>query len=219
MALSFPTGLDDFFRKLDVESATPDLGEAVELNQDGWGSLIMVDLGERLWRMEVTLMSNYYGPAQGQNAKLNVFRQAGRSMLVHALPNPYPYEDPDGSRLGSASPKLYAVGTNRRDIQLSGVPSGYILTAGDFLSFQYGSNPTRYAFHQVVSDRVVTASNGRTPSFEVVPAIRTGFILTADVQLIRPYFKGIVIPGVSMGKSSRQFTGGTTFTVQQTLRE
>lgn len=219
MALAFPTPVADFFGKLTIESASPDLPDNVEVEEDGWGSLITVDLGDRLWNMEVTLTGGYYSNIEGQKAKLNVFRQAGRPLLVHALPNAYPQNDPDGAILGASSVTLYSVNANQRDIQLSGLPVGYQLMAGDYLSFQYGTNPVRYAFHQVVTDLVTAGGTTRTPAFEVVPNLRTGYTTGVVVQLIRPHFKGIVVPGsVSPGKSSRQFTSGVSFTVRQTLR-
>jgi len=219
MAISFPVSLDEFFHKLAVTSASPDLSESMEVEEDGWGSLITTDLGERLWEMDITLAQGYYRDVEAQKAKLHVLRQAGRPLLVFPLPNYFPANDPDGTILASATPTLNTVNPNMRDIRLNDMPPGFVLKAGDFLSFQYGSNPIRYAFHQIVTDTATTFASGLTPAFEVVPNIRDGYTIGAEVQLLYPRFKALVLPGsVNPGKSSGKFTTGVTFRVRQTLR-
>lgn len=219
MAISFPVSLNNFFHKLAVTSASPDLPESMEVEEDGWGSLITTDLGERLWEMDVTLAPGYYRDVEAQKAKLHVLRQAGRPLLVFPLPNYFPANDPDGTILASSTPQLHSVSANMRDIRLSGMPGGFVLKAGDFLSFQYGSNPVRYAFHQIVTDSVSTNGTGTTGLFEVVPNIRNGYATGSEVQLLYPMFKALILPGsTNPGKSSGKFTTGVTFRVRQTLR-
>lgn len=218
MALAFPTPLDSFFAKLPINQCTPDLTESVEMNETGYGEILTADLGTRLWQMDIAIRNGNYNDLEKIRALINVYRQAGRSFFAHAVPSKFPQYDPDGLILGSNTPRLYSVNANMRDVIISGLPNAYKIQAGDCLSFQYGSNPTRYAFHQVVSD-ATAASNGRTTVFEVIPAIRPGYSTNSIVQLVRPYFKAMIIPGsVKMGKTGSRETSGISFSLIQTLR-
>lgn len=219
MALSFPTSLNNFFGSLPIKSARPDLTESVEINQNGYGELITANLGMRLWEMSITLRNGDYHEMEAHRARINVFRQAGRPFLVHAIPSKFPRYDPTGGILGATLPTLQTVNGNQRDIILAGLPNGYKLYPGDCISFEYGSNPVRYAFHQIVSGPVTANGSGVTPVFEVVPNLRPGYALDSDVRLISPRFKAIIKPGsVNMGSSESQRTDGISFSVIQTLR-
>lgn len=218
MAYSFPTVVQNFFETLAIQSALPDLTEDMDLNWNGSGDLLTSDVGENLWKMDLTLKSDRYEEVEASRARIRVFRRAGRPFFAHALPMFYPQADPDGSILGSAQPTLAAVQANMRDIRLGGLPVGYQISAGDFLSFAYSANPVRYAFHQAVSN-ATAGSDGTTGLFEVNPEIRLGYTLGADVRLIKPIFKAIILPGsyrggVSMGLLTRDIS----FTIQQVLR-
>lgn len=223
MAITFPTALSQFFDILPISSAALDLTEHMELNQNGRGELLTSDLGERLWRMDIALQDDYHHAHERVKARLNLFRQPGRAFFARALPNAFPRHDPDGGILGSAQPLLNAVNSNFRDIRLGGLPAGYRIYDGDYLSFDYGSNPVRRALHQVIiptEDEYVRATSaGVTTTFEVQPEIRAGYALNAEVTLISPSFKAIIIPDTtSIGNSQAKFTKGIKFSIQQTLR-
>lgn len=223
MAITFPTPLAQFFDILPIASASLDLTEQMELNQNGRGELLTSDLGDRLWRMDIALRDDYHSAHERVKARLNLFRQPGRAFFARALPNAFPRHDPDGSILGSAEPLLNAVNPNFRDIRLGGLPVGYRIYDGDYLAFSYGTNPVRQALHQVIiptaSEYVQVPSGGITPVFEVQPEIRAGYALNAEVTLISPSFKAIIIPDTtSVGNSQAKFTKGIKFSIQQTLR-
>lgn len=218
MAYFFPTALENFFETLAIQSALPDLTEDMDLNWNGQGELMTADVGERLWKMDLTLKSDRYEEVEASRARIQVFRQAGRPFFAHALPMFYPQADPNGLILGARVPTLDTVAANMRDIRIAGLPAGYRLTAGDFLSFTYSTNPVRYAFHQLVGDATASAG-GLTGLFEVNTEIRLGYALGASVRLIKPIFKAIILPGsyrggMSMGTMTRDIS----FTIQQTLR-
>lgn len=218
MAYSFPTVVQNFFETLAIQSALPDLTEDMDLNWNGQGELMTADVGERLWKMDLTLKSDRYEEVEASRARIQVFRQAGRPFFAHALPMFYPQYDPTGLILGATVPTLSSVATNMRDIRLAGLPAGYQIRAGDFLSFSYSTNPVRYAFHQAVSDATASGA-GLTGTFEVNTEIRPGFALGADVRLIKPLFKAIILPGSYRGGMSMgMMTRDISFTIQQTLR-
>lgn len=216
MAQTFPVDLDDFFADIPIQTAVPDLGEALEVSETGGGELITADVGVRLWRMDVTLRPGSYREIEAIKAKLNMLRYAGRSLMVHSIPVLAPAYDPTGSILGASTVTVSAASS--REISLSGLPVGYQLKAGEFLSFSYGSSPTRFAMHQLAEDATANGS-GNMSLVEVVPHIRTGWVVGTNVRLINPQFKAIVMPGSTVAPSiAQQFSTGLRFSVQQTLR-
>lgn len=222
MALVFPVPLADFFEQLPIQYAEPDLTESYETNETGFGEILTADLGSRLWEMKVSIRDGSYEEMQRVRARLNMLRQAGRTLLAHAIPAKYPRHDPTGSILGATVPKLNAVNGNMRDIRLT-IKSGYRVYDGDYISFQYGSNPVRYAFHQIIIPTVAgfvqADGTGLTPLFEVTPNIRPGFALNANVDLIMPRFKALIKPNSSSaGRTGQRLTSGIGFTLMQTLR-
>lgn len=222
MALTFPVPLADFFAQLPVQFSEPQLTESYETNETGYGEVLTADLGTRLWEMKVTIRDGSYNEMERVRARMNMLRQAGRTLLVHAIPGKFPRHDPTGSILGATVAKLTAVNANMRDVQLT-IKNGYRIYDGDFISFQYGNNPVRYGFHQVViptaSGYVQANSAGLTPAFEVTPNIRPGFILNANVDLVMPKFKALIKPNsYSPGRTGQMQTTGINFTLMQTLR-
>lgn len=223
MALSFPVPLESFFSGLPVQFSEPELTESYEMNETGYGEILTADLGTRLWQMKVSVRDGSYREMERWRARLNMLRQAGRTVIAHAIPNAFPQYDPYGSILGSNNPTLNSVAANMRDIRITGLPSGYRIFDGDYLSFQYGSDPIRYAFHQAViptaNGYVQATSAGLTPVFEVTPNVRPGYETGAAIQLLRPRFKAMIVPGsTSLGRSGQQQTTGISFTLMQTLR-
>lgn len=217
MAYTFPLPLEDFFEGLPIQSFNSDLGEAMEANQTGAGEITTADLGPRLWRNDITIRVGYYADIERVKAKLNILRQANRSLLVHSMPFMYPQYDPDGSILGASVVSLDFVSPNNREVILAGLPENYELTVGDFISFTYGSNPIRYAMHQVVKGKVATALG--TALIELSPFIRPGYVLGQTVRLIKPVYKAVVVPGsTKTGESSGQMTNGIQFSLVQTFR-
>jgi hypothetical protein len=218
MALTFPLSVADFFGGLKVSSCSFDIGESVEVSRNGGGELLTADMGARLMAGQVTLSTQLHREAEAVKARLSALRQAGRSLFVHPRPTFTPSFDPTGSILGATIPTIHTINANRRELRLQNLPVGYILSQGDWLSFSYGTSPVRYAIHQIV-ETVTVPAGGISPSFEVSTFIRPGAAVSAPVQLVRPFFKAIIVPGsVNVGGSIPIFTSGIQFSILQTLR-
>lgn len=219
MAQTFPMALADFFEGLPVRAFKPDLTEAMQFSRTKGGEVLTSDMGPRLWTNEIIIGTNYYNRIEQIRARLNLLRQAGRSLLVHSMPLKGPQYDPLGILLGSNVITLTNVAANNREINLDGFPEGYELRPGDCLSFTYGSNPLRYAMHQVVNTCTTdTPYSGAMSNVEVVDFIRPGFVLGTTVHLIKPVYKAIVLPGsTEVGQSGDMVTAGLKFSVMQTL--
>lgn len=217
MAKTFPLTVADFFGQLPITTFSPDLTEAMDVSRTRGGEVITADNGPRLWVSKITLRGGSYDEQERFRAMVNQLRMPGRSLLVPAMPRSAPLNDPKGLLLVGHTPKLFYVAGNNRDVTISGLPVGYKLTYGDCISFQYGSNPVRYAMHQIVSEG--TANLEGKLVVEVVDFIRPGYSIDSNVQLINPYFKAVLVPGsASMGTTGSQQTSGIEFQVIQTFR-
>jgi hypothetical protein len=134
---------------------------------------------------------------------------------------------PNADRLGAAlsgySPVLEAVDPGNTQIKIGGLPSGYVLSRGDLLSFSYDGGARR-SLHRVVVGRThnqASAFSGHTSLnyLTVTPHVRPGYLLGASVELIRPYCLAMLVPGsVSKGITRNGKTAGMEFQFRQTLR-
>lgn len=217
MAQVFPMPIADFFGKIPIRTVSQDLGEALEFNQTGAGEITSADLGPRLWKTTFSINPDYHVHIERIKAKLNLLRQANRSLLVQSSPIEYPQYDPDGSILGANVVTIKSIAGNNRDLTLQGLPVDYELGAGDVLSFTYGSNPVRYAMHQIVSDSKASSIGDIT--VEVSDFIRPGALTGMVVHLIKPFYKAVVVPNsTEIGEASNIISNGLSFSVVQTLR-
>lgn len=121
--------------------------------------------------------------------------------------------------IGTAyAPKIRNISTDRRELRLQDLPPNYALSTGDYLSFTYGSDPTRYALHQVVFGNTADTRGRSTDWIEVTPAIRPGAAVGAAVTLYKPRMKAIVTDVGSFGSARSGYNEGITFSFTQTLR-
>jgi hypothetical protein len=104
-----------------------------------------------------------------------------------------------------------------RELRVTGLPSGYVLSAGDMLSFQYGASPVRYALHRIVVGGTAS-SGGLTPMLEVVPNLRAGAVAGLTISLIRPACKARLLPDPTYGAGRQALSRGASFDFIQTLR-
>jgi len=113
------------------------------------------------------------------------------------------------------TPAINSVGANNKSLRLSGLPSGYVLTAGDYLSYDYGSSPTRRAFHRIV-ETVAADAAGLTPLFEVRPHLASGITTGLSVTLRKPAAKVFIVPETfDPGTARSMVTEGMQFEVMQ----
>jgi hypothetical protein len=104
-----------------------------------------------------------------------------------------------------------------RELRITGLPVGYVLSAGDMLGFQYGSNPVRHALHRIVVGGTAS-SGGLTPMLEVVPNLRPGAAAGLTVSLVRPACKARLLPDPTYGAGRQALSRGASFDFIQTLR-
>jgi len=147
------------------------------------------DLGDPLWTATYTTQPLANDEAVAYEAKLNSL-----DGVIH------PFEAGD---LRKTAPRLYpaadfndvavieTIGTNNKSISLSGLEAGFVLSVGDFLEFDYGTNR---ALHQIM-ESVTADEDGTTTEFEVRPHIRAGAEFGAPVRLKNPSALMALQPG------------------------
>ena len=216
MAQVYPMSASAFFEGLRIMRASFDLPTNQLITRSAGGDVMGAELGARLWRVQLDLVPQTHQGAEQIRAKMHLLRQSSASLIIRPSPCFAPAYDPTGSIIASSTVLLNTVQSNLRDIRLGGLPAGYTLTAGDYLSFTYGTNPTRYAFHQVVSG-AVAGGGGVTPDFEVIPPIRPGYAIGTTVRLNKPWMKAVLVES-STGAAGVAVTDGISLTLQQTLR-
>lgn len=212
-SLTFPLSLATFQDTLRLAEWQMDLVEPVQVSQTAGGTPIRASLGEALWRGSFRLILQTHAEAAAAEAILSLAARPGASVLLY---DPRHQRPASGGSLTGSSPLLQAVSTDRREISIAGLPNAYVLTRGDLLAFTYGSSPTRYALHRVITTRTASAL-GLVTELEVIPAIRAGFTTGAAVTLVKPVFKA-VLSNVSNGTGRTVVTDGATVEFVQTLR-
>lgn len=219
MALTFPLDRDAFLGFLRVKSMTMTLPDRAEVSNLRDGSIIRDELGPRLWRGSIQVHQAPAALTRRFDALINSVNISGGSFLAYDVANPYPANDPDGMVLGSSTVQINSIAGDTTALSLKGLPVGYTLLMGDRLSFTYGSNPLRYAIHEVAEPSVVADATGVTPEFHVSPAVVPGAAEDMTVELFRPHCKAIIVPGsLRPGRSSLDKTAGASFEFIQTLR-
>jgi hypothetical protein len=217
MALTYPLTFAQFLGALRVEEVTFRLSHPQEHTRLGDGTVISASLGASLWTGSIRLAQANHPRHAEMEALIGLMDQPGATFLCHDPRRTGPASDPTGSILGSAAPTIHTVAGNLRELRITGLPAGYLLTAGDMLGFQYGSNPVRYALHRIVAGGTAS-SGGLTPLIEVVPNLRAGAVAGLAVSLIRPACKARLLPDPSYGAGRQALSRGASFDFIQTLR-
>lgn len=220
MPLAYPLSREAFWDILPVAQTAFELPENVELAATRGGEQLAAEAGERLWQGEVAIGRLTRAETGRPEVLVDLVRGPGRPFLAYDRTRPAPLLDPTGTILGAATPAILALnGSDARELRLQGLPAGYVLSAGDYLSFAYGSAPVRQALHRVVDPTVTANGAGQTPFFEVVPHIRPGAAAAAAVTLVRPWCKAVLVFGsVTPMRGSRTIFDGLGFRFVQTLR-
>ena len=217
MALTYPLTFAQFLGTLRVEEVTFRLSHPQEHTRLADGTVISASLGASLWTGSIRLAQANHPRHTEMEALIGLMDQPGATFLCHDPRQIGPASDPTGSTLGSAVPTIHSVAANLRELRITGLPSGYVLSAGDMLAFQYGSNPVRHALHRIVVGGTAS-SGGLTPLMEVVPNLRPGAVAGLSVSLIRPACKARLLPDPSYGAGRQALSRGASFDFIQTLR-
>jgi hypothetical protein len=206
MTTTFPLALADFWDGLGQVSITFDLQDAYSMDGLRDGSNIWTDLGTPLWAGDVTVRTYYHADYEAVMAKVRLLREARASFWATPTHRP-----------GALTTATIREMSDSRLLGLEDLGAGAVIPAGSFVSFDYGSSPTRYALHQYVYG--VTANGiGEAALTEVVPAIRPGATVGATVQLGAPRCKAKIMPGMAAPVIRPAVTNEFSFRWVQSLK-
>lgn len=220
MPLTYPLPLATFADILPIASISFHLPEQVVMSRTGKGEQLSADVGERLWTGQITLGRLTRAEAGRPEVLIDLIRQnASRTFLLYDRYRTNPLLDPTGTILGASTPSILALGSDARELSLTGLPVGYTLSVGDYIAFAYGTAPVLSALHRVVDTTVTANGSGQTPLFEVTPALRPGAVAAAPVTLRKAFCKAVAVAG-SIEEAMRYstITEGMAFEWVQTLR-
>ena len=210
--------LADFFDGLHIQSVSFNLPGTRQHSRTAGGEVLSAVLGNSLWQGTITIAPGYHRDIAAVQARIEQLDQAGEPFLIHSMPIWSPRHDPIGVILSGHSPVIENLNPNNYRLAIGGLPEGYRLEAGEFLSFAYGSNPARFALHRIVGPARTANAQGVMTQIDVRPHIRPGAQVGAAVQLIQPVCKAVMVPNsVRWPSASAVITDGLSFDFIQTL--
>lgn len=219
MIRTYPLPIEDFIEALPIKSISFDLSSAATSSQTEGGELISTDTGIRLWQGEVTLGRMTRPEARNAMALIDMAHAPAASFMIYDTTAPYPLNDPNGTNISGATPNIQTLYPDEAQLlQFKDFPAGYTLSVGDYVAFEYGSDPVRFALHRFQTP-VSAAQTGITAQVEVMPPLQPGAAIDMPVTVSRPSCKAKIIPGsVQTGRQDRFMRDGVSFRFVQTLR-
>lgn len=198
----------DLMNALSISDVKFDLMQRQETSGVARGDIRVVDIGPPLWSISAdcsTLLqhqlldiASIIGGMGGSRGTFFAFDPARRG----------PRADPTGAALGASVVRVHSVNASNRSLMaLRGLPNGYVLSRGDYISFDYlnpvTSSPS-VALHRITA-QTVSAPAGITAEFLVHPPVRPGVAVGtsgAVCRLLNAYAEFRLKPGSFDPKSS-----------------
>lgn len=215
--LSFPLAASDLYEDLPIKNLLFDLDRNVTFSEPEDGERIPHARGARLWFGELELDISTYAEAAAVSARLNLIKEAGGSFMLYDGRANGPLLDPGGAALAGYSPQIETIHANMQQIDIEQLPPDYTLSTGDYLGFEYGSDPTRHALHQVAGPAREADALGKITGLQVVPRIRPGATAGAALTLVQPVCKAHLVES-EYGRGGSVISQGGTLRWKQTLR-
>lgn len=214
MAIADPLSIAAFADLLRIRQVKWSLQDNREFSGLGSGQILEADLAPSLWQGDVTLSEAFHFESRKIEALINVVIRSFGSVYLYDPRTRYPFADRTGSILGASTVKISSF-TNHT-LALKGLPANYVITAGDYVSWDYGS-PSRRAFHEF-SESVTANGSGVTAAVEVSPFIRTGAAVDQILTLIKPAMRCKIKPqSLTIESTANISTSQVAFSVIQKL--
>lgn len=216
MALTFPYAIASFADLIRMSSVRMTLVDEQQISKGGGGKIIVADLAPKFWSFDVTLITLEHPQARQVRALINALDGSMNDFYLYDPRYAFPVADPDGSLLGTSTVEINSLDGNNKELTLKGLPSGYVLSAGDMLHFDFGT-PTKRALHEIAVGGTANVS-GVTGSLEVRPHIRPGAAVNAAVTLIKASARVKIVPdSFDPGMGKGMMTSGMGFKCWQVV--
>lgn len=215
MALTFPLTLANLVDLLPIESVTWNLMQQQEYSGLGTGEGLSHDLGPALWEADVACAQFYHADVEKWRARFNTLDGSNNSFLLYNPAAKYPETDPTGTLLAGSTVTILAVGSNRKEMSLAGLPAGFVVPWGAYAQITSGS-PERVALVQFAESKTATGL-GNTSAIELRPHLRSWVSAGAAVALLKPAAKVKIVPGSLRVETSGALHSRLRFSARQTL--
>lgn len=139
---------------------------------------------------------------------------AGASFWAYDLLRPFPYQHPFGfAALGWNGTGNLASVAGSRAITVANVPNGLAMSPGDYVAFDYGSQPSR-ALHRLTNG---ASAGGGTISFGVAPDVRPGWSAGTAVWFATPSARMVLLRDTISEEVQPNRRVRLSFSAQQSL--
>lgn len=206
--------LADFNNKLNIHTYNFKLRESsIVTSQEGSGNILRADSGYRLWTGNVALATTDVSKGRMLQALIEELQEGGNFFVItdKQASRPISWQLNDGLSTSSVTMVNPQPGNVAN---LAGLPSGYVLQAGD--KFSYVRNGV-HRLHRIVGE-TATASAGGNVTVSVLPALPV-ISGTIGITLIDPRVTAQLIPGsVSDISIQKHRVDGISFSWIQTVK-
>jgi hypothetical protein len=214
VTLSFPLALADLADLLPITAVAWNEARQDAVSALGSGEWLTHELAPPLHDAEVRTARMPHARAEQLRARLRAL-DGGAHFYLGNPTMTYPQADPGGAIVGSVSVLIASIHANRRTLTLSGLPTGYVITMGDYMHVDYGT-PSRRALLQAAEGATANGS-GVTGEFEVRPQLRPGITAGLAVALKKPAAKVKIVSGSVRIETVTTLLSQLRFTARQTL--
>ena len=209
MTLTFPYGLDFLANCLIGETIPLGLRRFDEMSGSGDGRFWSTQLATPLWGASYALTGHDANKARELNGKINALDGMSKPFL---WADPY-YKGPaSGVTDGLDNVTVSAIRADRGAVSLRGLPPGFRLSAGDYISIGYTSG--RVYFGQFAEGANAT-DEGTVTNREIRPYLPFGVGTGSPVEMIRPRFRAVVTDFTPFAITRGQVGSGASITILQ----
>lgn len=192
MPLTFPLSLGTFADLLPIESVIPNFQRNDQISGLENGQIIAAEIAPPLRTLTVSLRPMSYDDDAKVSALIESLDGSIGTFYMCQAPRLYPQADPKGSIIGAINPTIGAINADNKRIVVYGLPVGYVLTQGDFISFNFGAGGAYRAFHRILQTGAANSSGQL--EIELRPHLNVGVTVGTIVTIKKPSFKAIIIP-------------------------
>lgn len=187
MSLIYPYALDVLAACLNGPEIPLALQRYDERSGSGDGRFWAATMARPLWGASYALYAKHAAHAREINALIYALDGMDKTML---WADPYYRGPASGVTTGYGAVSVGTIRADRGAITLTGLPPNFVLTAGDYLSIDYGSG---HVYFGTFAEGGQAGSAGNIQlQKEVRPYLPLGIQPGAAVRMVRPYFKAIV---------------------------
>jgi hypothetical protein len=155
------------------------------------GRILVKDMGMPLWTLRAVTKVLSPNNLDAWRAKLASLENGLQAFWGYSMSRCYPIAYPHGTwPTGAAfngAAALGSINANRKAITLSGLPAGFVLSVGDYVSIAGD-------VHQVM-EPATAAVDGATAEFEIRPHVWPGVATPKTVLVKQPACLMVIVPG------------------------